>query len=40
MFKYQFSLLALIVASTTVSAQSWEEKFFNPKKLDGGFSSN
>ena len=35
MFKYRFSLLALIVASTAVSAQPWEEKFFNPKKLDG-----
>ena len=35
MFKYRFSLLALIMASTAVSAQPWEEKFFNPKKLDG-----
>lgn len=35
MFKYRFSLLALIMVSTAVSAQLWEEKFFNPKKLDG-----
>ena len=35
MFKYRFSLLALCVASVAVSAQPWDEKFFNPKKLDG-----